>query len=201
MTSSFPAAVSKRHAVPILHDGDRKRPSFVPDNERLAIAPLIDQPPSFGSGHGEHLTVFPAGGRIRSGGQLLSVAAEDGDEFLEIACFDDAYQFSRGIVGRLERSWRILGCCRRRRGASDFRSSTPRRRGSKQSCGESCSNAWRSLFQSLVVLRDRSTTPSAAASRPGAAAAARSATLTGRPFRSARSSTPRMRPNCGHSAL
>src|SRR6185436_2190355 len=77
----------------VLHEGDRKRPCFVPDNERLAIAALIDQVPSFGSGRCKHLTVFLAGGRIRSGGQLLPAAAEEGDQFLEIARFDDAYQF------------------------------------------------------------------------------------------------------------
>src|SRR4029453_8299072 len=169
----------------VLHDGDWKRPSFVPHNERLASAPLIDQPPSFGSGYGEHLTVFPGGGWICSGGPLLPVAAKERDEFLELACFGDAYQFSRGIVGRLERSWRILGC-RRRAGERQI---SDRQRHGEEAASHPGTRAVRTHgdhgVSPRVVRRDPSTTPAAAASRAAAAAAAGAATLSRRPRRSA----------------
>ena len=71
-------------AVRALHEGDRERPSLVADDEHFAVGPLIDQSPPLGGGDGENLAILAGGRLIRRGDQLLSLRAEDGQQFVRL---------------------------------------------------------------------------------------------------------------------
>ena len=104
MISSFPAAVSNRQPLRVLHDRHGKRPLLVADHERLPIGRFVHQAPLLGDRDREHLAI-PAGGcRIGRRDQRLAVGSEDGQQFVEVPGLDCRDQRLDGVMWRSERA-------------------------------------------------------------------------------------------------